>query len=86
MPLHSEIKELLIFLNQNPQIRKTIRAAPNKTLLYAGHFFKPVWQEIENERRVAGLSFDKIIYNKGIQIKDSYHNIKLYFYFLNIKE
>lgn len=43
-------KELLRFLHDNPAVRSRIRASPDHTLLYAGHFFKPAWQEIEGRR------------------------------------
>jgi hypothetical protein len=33
-------------LNQNPTVRAQIRAAPGRTLLYAGAFFRPIWQEL----------------------------------------
>lgn len=46
MPLLQPTKDLLKFLQRNPGIRARIRAAPDKTLLYAGNFFRPVWREL----------------------------------------
>ena len=45
--MQQSTKDLLSFLRQNPQVRTRIAAPPNQTLLYAGNFFRPVWQEIE---------------------------------------
>lgn len=59
MPLQQETRSFLNFLQTHPAIRDQIRAAPGKTLLYAGTFFKPVWQEIaelkRNHPELAGL-------------------------------
>ena len=49
--LHSRVKELLSFLKDNPDIRWQIKAPPDRTILYAGGFFRPMWQEIERKRR-----------------------------------
>ena len=46
MPMLQPTKDLLQFLQKNPAVRAQIRAAPDKTLLYAGSFFKPVWREL----------------------------------------
>ena len=43
-------KQFLSFLQTNPGIRYQIRAAPDQTLLYAGYFFKPMWNEITEFR------------------------------------
>jgi hypothetical protein len=51
MPLHPGARELLSFLQKNPGVRARIAAPPNATLVYAGNFFRPVWQEIEQMRR-----------------------------------
>ncbi|MEO8060637.1 MAG: hypothetical protein ABI671_20170 [Burkholderiales bacterium] len=51
MSLLPQTKELLSFLQTNPAVRAQIAAAPNTTLLYAGHFFRPVWQELEQLKR-----------------------------------
>ena len=61
MPLHSDTKELLIFLRENPLIRQRIKAEPDNTLLYAGHFFTPIWIQIEADRKYDGLSAGKTI-------------------------
>jgi hypothetical protein len=50
VPLQLPIKEFLSFLNSNPTLRAKIAAPPNKSLLYAGDFFRPVWQELEQLR------------------------------------
>jgi len=51
MPLLQPTKDFLSFLQKNPAVRSKIAAAPNSTLLYAGNFFRPVWQELEQLRR-----------------------------------
>ena len=51
MSLHTETRQFLTFLKNNPDLRRQIRAAPGQTLLYAGSFFKPVWREIEEFKR-----------------------------------
>lgn len=61
MGLSTEVKELLRYLNQNPSIRNQIRAGHDQTLLYAGHFFKPIWDEIKDERKALGLVHSKVI-------------------------
>ncbi len=54
MALLQPTKDLLSFLRQNPAVRARIAAPPDTTLLYAGSFFRPVWQEIEHLRRTNG--------------------------------
>lgn len=51
MSLLPETKELLSFLQKNPGIRAKIAAPQNATLLYAGNFIRPVWQELEQLKR-----------------------------------
>lgn len=51
MSLLPQTKELLGLLQKNPAIRARIAAAPNTTLLYAGNFIRPVWQELEQLKR-----------------------------------
>jgi len=51
MPLMQPTKDLLKFLRTNPAVRARVAAPPNSTLLYAGNFFRPVWQEIEQLKR-----------------------------------
>jgi len=51
MPLPQPVKELLSFLQKNPFVRSRIAAPPNATLIYAGNFFRPVWQELETLKR-----------------------------------
>ena len=51
MPLMQPTKEFLSFLQKNPNIRDRIRAAPGKTLLYAGKIIRPAWKEISDLKR-----------------------------------
>ena len=51
MSLLPQTKELLSFLQKNPAVRARVAAAPNTTLLYAGNFIRPVWQELEQLKR-----------------------------------
>lgn len=53
MPLLPQTKELLSFLQKNPGVRARIAAPPNTTLLYAGNFIRPVWQELEQLKRIS---------------------------------
>jgi hypothetical protein len=48
MAMNQSTKEFLNFLQKNPAIRAHIKAPRDATLLYAGKFFKPMWQEIED--------------------------------------
>jgi hypothetical protein len=45
--LEQPAKDILQFLHQNPNIRKRIAAPKDRTVLYAGKFFRPVWQELK---------------------------------------
>jgi hypothetical protein len=51
MPLLQPTKDLLGYLQKNPVVRSSVAAPPNATLLYAGDFFRPVWQELEQLKR-----------------------------------
>ena len=51
MALQSPTKELLTYLQKNPQVRARIAAPANQTLLYAGNFIRPLWQDFEQLRR-----------------------------------
>ena len=51
MPIQPATKEILVYLQSNPQVRARIAAPPNLTLVYAGSFFRPVWQELEQLKR-----------------------------------
>ena len=42
-----QTQALLSYLQKNPGVRARIAAPPDKTLLYAGHFFMPIWKELE---------------------------------------
>ena len=51
MPIHEPTKTFLRYLAKNPTVRMQIASPPGKTLLYAGNFFKPVWQELTDLKR-----------------------------------
>jgi hypothetical protein len=71
MPLASETVDFLKFLNKNPMIRRQIKAAPGKTLVYAGrwkearsvqtsqHFWKPI--RVLEPRRVGFRPDDSVM-------------------------
>jgi len=59
MALKPETRAFLAFLQQHPEIRRQIRAAPGRTLLYAGSFFKPMWKEIADYKRAHPEVADK---------------------------
>ncbi len=59
MPYQPATSALLKFLHNNPAIRSRIRAGANRTLLYAGTFGKPMWSEIDVQRRYHGQLLDK---------------------------
>jgi hypothetical protein len=44
-------RALLSILQAHPSLRWEIRAAPDRTLLYSGSFFRPVWKEIADLKR-----------------------------------
>ena len=46
MALLQPTKDLMVFLQNNPGVRSQIAAPPNATLLYAGNFIRPMWQEL----------------------------------------
>jgi len=55
MTIQSQTKEFLSYLQQNRDVRDKIKADANKTLLYAGVFFGPIWRELELfQRRYPG--------------------------------
>ena len=51
MTLQPGTRALLSILQAHPSLRWQIRAAPNRTLLYSGSFFKPIWREIAEVKR-----------------------------------
>lgn len=51
MALQPATRALLAILHSQPSLRWQIRAAPDRTLLYSGSFFKPVWKEIADLKR-----------------------------------
>ena len=59
MALQAPTKDFLSFLRQHPEIQNQIRAAPGRTLLYAGSFFKPMWKEIADYKRAHPEVADK---------------------------
>jgi len=61
MPLLQPTKDLLGFLHRSPSIRSQIKAAPNKTLLYAGSVVKPAWKEIVDLKAANPDIRDKVI-------------------------
>jgi hypothetical protein len=60
MPMHATTRDFLSFLQKNPGLRARIRAPKDKTLLYAGSFFKPMWQEIADMKRSIPQLQDKV--------------------------
>lgn len=61
MPMFPQTKELLNYLQKNPAIRARIAAPPSKTLLYAGNFFKPIWQELDQLKRSNSQIASKVL-------------------------
>lgn len=61
MALLRPTRELLTFLRTNPAVRDQIRAAPNKTLLYAGQLIRPAWRELADLRRADPRVADKVM-------------------------
>jgi hypothetical protein len=59
MPVQPRVKAFLAFLQKNPSVRQQIRAAPHRTLLYAGHFIRPMWQDIADMKRSSPQAADK---------------------------
>ena len=51
MALQPGTRALLSILHAQPSLRWEIRAAPDRTLLYSGSFFKPAWKEIADLKR-----------------------------------
>jgi hypothetical protein len=51
MALQPGTRALLSILQAQPALRWQIRAAPDRTLLYSGSFFKPIWREIAEQKR-----------------------------------
>jgi hypothetical protein len=50
IPSQPATKAFMRFLSDNPAIRRQIRAAPDKTLLYSGAFFAAAFREIESRK------------------------------------
>jgi hypothetical protein len=59
MSLEKPTQEFLSYLQAHPEIRRQIRAAPDKTLVYAGYFFKPMWKEIADLKHTRPEVADK---------------------------
>src|SRR4029077_2722599 len=51
MAIQPETRDFLVYLQQHKAVRDRIKAERNKTLLYAGHFFAPIWKELESFQR-----------------------------------
>jgi hypothetical protein len=51
MALQPGTRALLTILHAQPALRWQVRAAPDRTLLYSGSFFKPIWREISELKR-----------------------------------
>jgi hypothetical protein len=54
MVVHDATKGFLKYLKANPQVRFRIRAERDRTVLYSGHFFRPMWQDIATGPEMAG--------------------------------
>jgi hypothetical protein len=50
MRLQPQTVSFLSYLRQNKPIRDRISAPPHRTMLYAGHFTKAAWQELDDYR------------------------------------
>lgn len=61
MSLLPQTRALLQYLQQRPHVRQRIAAPPDRTLLYAGAFFKPVWREIEQLRSASPAAAAKVM-------------------------
>ena len=53
MAFHKDTRAFMSYLQNNRPVRDRIRAKPDRTLLYAGHFFEPMWQEIERLKKTS---------------------------------
>ena len=53
MIVHQSTKDLLRFLQTHPEVRSRIKAAHDRTVLYSGGFFKPMWKEIQTDPELA---------------------------------
>jgi hypothetical protein len=49
--LQTQTREFLSYLQQNLDVRQRIKAEKDKTLLYVGRFFGPIWKEVEEFQR-----------------------------------
>jgi hypothetical protein len=47
MVVHKSIKDFLQYLQAHPEIRSRIHAEEDRTLLYSGSFFNPMWKDIK---------------------------------------
>lgn len=76
MPLQQATKDLLGYLRKHPRVRSSIRAGRDRTLLYAGSFFAPIWQEINRQKlrdaRLADLQTLPDLLER-VQVPDSPH-------------
>ena len=61
IPAQPATTDFFRFLSDNPAIRSQIRAAPGKTLLFSGAFFKTAFKEIQERKRADPQVADKEI-------------------------
>jgi hypothetical protein len=59
MVLQPGTRALLSILHAQPALRWQIRAPRDRTLLYSGSFFRPVWKEIADAKRTRPELADK---------------------------
>jgi hypothetical protein len=51
MAIQPETRAFLVYLQKHKDVRARLKADRDKTLLYAGHFFAPMWRELESFQR-----------------------------------
>lgn len=61
MKLLPQTQEILNFLQRNPALRQRIRAPTDATLLYAGHFFGPIYRELRRLKQSSKAYDSKVI-------------------------
>ena len=64
MPLHPTVAGFLRYLHDHPNVRSQIKAAPDKTLLYAGRFGMAMWKQIQLDKRLNPQIRDKQTLNE----------------------
>ncbi len=71
MTVTRRTEKFLNFLEDNPSIRERIGAAPDRTMIFCGHFEKEIWAEYEGlRRRFSFLANFKLLHEilKSIEI------------------